>query len=107
MLFVCEHSRGALLVRDQLGQEQVHTRLLKLEVVANLDQKSVRLLIGYTKIDKMGDETTELVKDKVLLIFELNVIGVLSCRMGGGFGAEEAFDRGDSFLEKVLFFLFS
>jgi len=85
----------------------VHTRLLELEVVTNLDQKSIRLLIGYTEIDEMGNETTELVKDKVLLIFELNVIGVLSGRMGGGFGTEEAFDRGDTFLEKVLFFLFS
>lgn len=50
----------------------MHPRLLQLELLADLNQESVRLLIRHTKVDEVAHEAAQLVEYKVLLVLELH-----------------------------------
>jgi hypothetical protein len=50
----------------------MHPRLLQLELLTDLDQKNIRFLIRYTKVDEVAYEATQLVEDQVLLVLKLH-----------------------------------
>jgi hypothetical protein len=60
----------------------MHSRLLELEILADFDQQAIRLLVRETEVDEMRDKSTQLIENKVLLVFKLYILrgGVLALR---------------------------
>ena len=60
----------------------MHSRLFKLEILTDFDQQTIGLLVRETEVDEMRDEPTQLIENKVLLVFKLYILrgGVLALR---------------------------